>query len=78
MIFISTSHLRFHSVEGFSIRHNIENDIHYHLYIEDEGKVHDIPTDNINLDLPSIPACLNLHNIDVIVRVRSLKDNKKS
>ena len=54
------------------------NESHYHLYIEDEGKVHDIPTDNINLDLPSIPACLNFHNIDVIVRVRSLKDNKKS
>ena len=33
---------------------------------------------NTYLDLPSIPACLNLHNIDVIVRVRSLKDNKKS
>ena len=44
---------------------------HYHLYIEDEGKIHDIPTDNVNLDLPSVPACLTLHNIDVIVRVRS-------
>ena len=47
---------------------------HYHLYIEDEGKVVDIPTENINLDLPSFPACLNLHNVDVIVRVRTLKD----
>jgi len=58
--------------------YDTNNKPHYHLYIEDEGKVHDIPTNNINLDLPSIPACLNLHNIDVIVRVRSLKDNKKS
>ena len=58
--------------------YDTNNKPHYHLYIEDEGKVHDIPTDNINLDLPSIPACLNFHNIDVIVRVRSLKDNKKS
>ena len=47
---------------------------HYHLYIEDEGKVVDIPTENINLDLPAFPACLNLHNVDVIVRVRTLKD----
>ena len=47
---------------------------HYHLYIEDEGKVVDIPTENINLDLPSFPACLSLHNVDVIVRVRTLKD----
>ena len=54
------------------------NKSHYHLYIEDEGKIHDIPTKNINLDIPSIPACLALHNIDVIVRVRSLKDKKKS
>ena len=51
---------------------------HYHLYIEDEGKVVDIPTENINLDVPSIPACLNLHNIDVIVRVRTLKDTIKN
>ena len=49
---------------------------HYHLYIEDEGKIVDIPTKNINLNIPSIPACLQLHNIDVIVRIRTLKDKK--
>ena len=47
---------------------------HYHLYIEDEGKIVDIPTKNIDLNIPSIPACLKLHNIDVIVKVRTLKD----
>ena len=47
---------------------------HYHLYIEDEGKIIDIPTENINLNIPSIPACLKLHNIDVIVRIRTLKE----
>ena len=47
---------------------------HYHLYIEDEGKVVDIPTENIDLNVPSIPACLSLHNVDVIVRVRTLKE----
>jgi len=50
------------------------NQSHYHLYIEDEGKVIDIPTKNIDLDIPSIPACLKLHDIDVIVRIRTLKD----
>ena len=49
---------------------------HYHLYIEDEGKIVDIPTQNIDLNIPSIPACLQLHNIDVIVRIRTLKDKK--
>ena len=49
---------------------------HYHLYIEDEGKIVDIPTKNIDLNIPSIPACLKLHNIDVIVRIRTLKDKK--
>ena len=49
---------------------------HYHLYIEDEGKIVDIPTKNIDLNIPSIPACLRLHNIDVIVRIRTLKDKK--
>ena len=38
--------------------YDTNNKPHYHLYIEDEGKVHDIPTNNINLNLPSIPACL--------------------
>ena len=57
--------------------YDTNNKPHYHLYIEDVGKVQDIPTDNMNLNLPSVPACLNLHNIDVIVRVRSLKDDKK-
>ena len=52
------------------------NQSHYHLYIEDEGKVIDIPTKNIDLDIPSIPACLRLHDIDVIVRIRTLKDKK--
>ena len=51
------------------------NQSHYHLYIEDEGKVLDIPTKNIDLDIPSIPACLKLHDIDVIVRIRTLKDS---
>ena len=50
------------------------NQSHYHLYIEDEGKVIDIPTKNIDLDIPSIPACLQLHDIDVIVRIRTLKE----
>ena len=50
------------------------NESHYHLYIEDEGKIIDIPTENIDLNIPSIPACLKLHNIDVIVRIRTLKD----
>ena len=54
------------------------NKSHYHLYIEDEGAIHDIPTKNINLDIPSFPACLTLHNIDVIVRVRSQKNKKKN
>ena len=47
---------------------------HYQLYIEDEGKIIDIPTKNIDLNIPSIPACLKLHDIDVIVRIRTLKD----
>ena len=55
---------------------NKEN--HYHLYIEDENKVIDIPTENINLNIPSIPACLKLHNVDVIVRIRTLKERYKN
>ena len=50
------------------------HDPHYHLYNEDEGKVIDIPQKNIDLNIPSIPACLSLHNVDVVVRVRTLKE----
>lgn len=50
---------------------------HYHLYVEDEGKIIDIPNDNIDLsNIPEIPACLNLHNIDIIVRIRTLKQEQ--
>ena len=50
---------------------------HYHLYVEDEGKIIDIPNDNIDLsNIPEIPACLNLHNIDIIVRIRTLKQQQ--
>ena len=34
----------------------------------------DIPTKNIDLNIPAIPACLKLHNVDVIVRIRTLKE----
>ena len=51
---------------------------HYHLYIEDEGKIVDIPAKNIDLNIPHIPACLKLHNVDVIVRIRTLKDQLKN
>ena len=54
------------------------HDAHYHLYIEDECKIIDIPQKNINLNIPEIPACLSLHNIDIIVRVRTLKDKYKT
>tara|TARA_B100001123_G_C14673195_1_gene774355 strand:- start:110 stop:559 length:450 start_codon:yes stop_codon:yes gene_type:complete len=48
---------------------------HYHMYIEDEEKIIDIPSKSINLsNIPQIPACLNLHNIDIIVRIRTLKE----
>ena len=54
------------------------HDHHYHLYIEDESKVIDIPRKNIDLNIPSIPACLSLHNVDIVVRVRTLKDKFKN
>ena len=50
------------------------HDPHYHLYIEDENKIIDIPQKNIDLNIPQIPACLSLHNIDVIVRINTLKN----
>ena len=53
------------------------HDSHYHLYIENEGKIVDIPQKNIDLNIPQIPACLNFHNIDIIVKIRTTKNNIK-
>ena len=50
------------------------HDSHYHLYIENEGKIIDIPTKNIDLNISEIPACLNFHAIDIIVKIKTLKD----
>ena len=54
------------------------HDSHFHLLIEDENKIVDIPQKNIDLNIPQIPACLSLHNIDIIVRVRTLKNKLNS
>ena len=35
------------------------HDSHYHLYIEDENKIIDIPQKNIDLNIPEIPAIAN-------------------
>ena len=50
---------------------------HYHLFIEDEDKIIDVPSKNINIDLniPEMPACLNLHDVDITIKIRTL--NKK-
>ncbi|PPR46415.1 MAG: Peroxide-responsive repressor PerR [Alphaproteobacteria bacterium MarineAlpha5_Bin9] len=49
------------------------NKQHYHLYIEDENKIIDIPHNKINIDfnVPEIPACLNLHNVDIIIKIKT-------
>ena len=54
------------------------HDKHFHLYIEDQDKIIDIPQKNIDLNMPEIPACLNFHNVDIIVRIRTLKDKYKN
>ena len=54
------------------------HDKHFHLYIEDQDKIIDIPQKNIDLNMPEIPACISLHNIDIIVRIRTIKNNFKN
>ena len=74
---ISDLYKKFRSValnEEFTLQKLVNRSIL--LYIEDEDKLIDIPKENINLDTSSIPACLSLHDIDVIVRIRTLKEKK--
>mgnify|MGYP003307622092 CR=1 FL=1 len=41
-----------------------------------EARINTCLGNNIDLDIPSIPACLKLHDNDVIVRIRTLKDKQ--
>ena len=54
------------------------HDAHYHLLIEDENKIIDIPQKNIDLNIPYMPACISLHDVDVIVKIRTLKEKNQN
>lgn len=45
---------------------------HHHFFIEDEDRVVDIPTNNIEiLGLPEAPKGMKITHVDVVVRVKS-------
>lgn len=45
---------------------------HHHFFIEDEDRVVDIPTSNIEiLGLPEAPKGMKITHVDVVVRVKS-------
>jgi Fur family iron response transcriptional regulator len=44
---------------------------HHHFFVEDDGELHDFPSDSVTVDgLPSPPKGTHLSRVDVIVRVR--------
>lgn len=46
---------------------------HHHFFIEDEDRVVDIPTNNIEiLGLPEAPKGMKITHVDVVVRVKSV------
>lgn len=46
-------------------------DHHHHFFVENDGELHDFPSDSVKIDgLPSPPKGTRLARVDVIVRVR--------
>lgn len=63
--------LREVAVDGTKTYFDTNTNEHHHMYIEDENRVEDIPSNSIKLpDLPKIPNEYELVRVEYVVRVR--------
>lgn len=62
--------LREVAVEGHKSYFDTNTSNHYHYYLEDEGRLMDIHTDDLSVDgLPTPPEGMRIGRIDIIVRL---------
>ncbi|MDB2384210.1 transcriptional repressor [bacterium] len=67
--------LREVSVDASRSYFDTDTSDHHHFYVEDEQRVIDIPTSEIKIaGLPSAPKGMSITHVDVVVRVRSTRD----
>ena len=65
--------LREVAVEGTKTYFDTNVSDHYHFYLEDEGKVVDIPGGMRVSELPEVPEGMEITRVDVVVRLRPQK-----
>ena len=62
--------LREVAVEGHKSYFDTNTSNHYHYYLEDEGRLMDIDSENLSVDgLPEPPEGMRIGRIDIIVRL---------
>ena len=67
--------LREVAIEGHKIYFDTNTSSHYHYYIEHEGRLTDIPTDDVKVvGLPEAPDGMRIKRVDVIIRLSRQRD----
>ena len=68
--FTTAGLLREVAIDGAKTYFDTNTSNHYHFYVESEGTLIDIPTDNLSVEgLPEAPEGTSISRIDVIVRL---------
>lgn len=71
--------LREISVDGSRTYFDTDTSNHHHFYVEDEERVIDIPSHQLNvIGLPNAPKGMEISHVDIIIRVRRLPKSKDS
>ncbi|SNY90406.1 Fur family transcriptional regulator, iron response regulator [Cohaesibacter sp. ES.047] len=66
--------LREVAVEGTKTYFDTNVSDHYHFYMEEDGKVVDIPDSLRVSELPEVPEGMEITRVDVVVRLRRKQD----
>lgn len=71
--------LREIAVDGTRTYFDTDTSSHHHFYVEDEERVIDIPSNQLNvIGLPKAPKGMEISHVDIVVRVRRLSNSKHS
>jgi Fur family iron response transcriptional regulator len=75
--FTAAGLLREVAIEGHKTYFDTNTSNHYHYYIEHEGRLTDIPADDVRVvGLPEAPDGMHIKRVDVIVRLSRRAEQK--
>lgn len=61
-------------VDGSKTYFDTDTSDHHHFYVEEDGKIVDIPSDSVDFNqLPDAPEGMEIARVDVVVRLRNSK-----